>query len=140
MRRDITINALFYNMHTRQVEDLTGHGLSDLAQGLVRTPLPAIQTFLDDPLRVLRVIRFASRFNYDLAEDIPEAIQDERIRVRLLRCGAKLLPRLDFIHSNRNRSKSKSAKSESGKKSARCSNPGTPCARSAPFTTSICTP
>lgn len=81
MRRDITINALFFNIHTRQIEDLTGKGLSDLAQGIVRTPLPAIQTFLDDPLRVLRVVRFASRFHYTLSEDIPEAIKDESIRV-----------------------------------------------------------
>ena len=82
MRRDTTINAMFYNLHTCQVEDLTGHGLADLAEGRIRTPLPAVQTFLDDPLRVLRVVRFASRLNYKLNEDIPEAIHDENIRVR----------------------------------------------------------
>ncbi|KAI9025600.1 hypothetical protein DFJ74DRAFT_664922 [Hyaloraphidium curvatum] len=80
LRRDITINALFYNIHTREIEDLTGKGLMDLAEGRIRTPLPAIQTFVDDPLRVLRVIRFASRYNYSMADDIPEAIHDESIR------------------------------------------------------------
>ncbi|KAL9931378.1 hypothetical protein V8E36_009775 [Tilletia maclaganii] len=83
-RRDITINSLFYNVHTEQVEDLTGkpaqhislqsslniyalsteQGIDDLTHGIVRTPLPPYQTFLDDPLRVLRCIRFAARFHY----------------------------------------------------------------------------
>ena len=65
-RRDITINSLLYNVHTRQVEDHTGLGLQDLADGLIRTPLPPLTTFLDDPLRVLRCVRFASRFAYRL--------------------------------------------------------------------------
>jgi tRNA nucleotidyltransferase (CCA-adding enzyme) len=85
LRRDITINSLFYNLHTRQVEDFTGHGLTDLANGRIRTPLPPKQTFLDDPLRVLRVIRFASRYSYDMLEDIAEAIQDSEIRQALER-------------------------------------------------------
>lgn len=65
-RRDITINSLLYNVHTRQVEDHTGLGLQDLAAGLIRTPLPPLTTFLDDPLRVLRCVRFSSRFAYEL--------------------------------------------------------------------------
>jgi tRNA nucleotidyltransferase (CCA-adding enzyme) len=80
LRRDITINALFYNLHTDQVEDHTGCGLKDLQDGIIRTPLPPLQTFLDDPLRVLRVIRFASRFNYELSEDILEASTDSSLR------------------------------------------------------------
>ena len=63
-RRDLTINALFYNLRSGEVEDLTGRGLADLRAGLVRTPLPPRTTFLDDPLRVLRAIRFATRFHY----------------------------------------------------------------------------
>ncbi|PWY97214.1 hypothetical protein BCV70DRAFT_203050 [Testicularia cyperi] len=65
-RRDITINSMLYNVHTRRVEDHTGMGLQDLAAGLIRTPLPPLTTFLDDPLRVLRCVRFASRFAYEL--------------------------------------------------------------------------
>jgi tRNA nucleotidyltransferase (CCA-adding enzyme) len=81
LRRDITINALFFNLHTDQVEDFTGHGLKDLECGIIRTPLSALNTFLDDPLRVLRVIRFASRFNYNLSEDIMEAVKDPSLRI-----------------------------------------------------------
>ncbi|KAK0537423.1 CCA tRNA nucleotidyltransferase, mitochondrial [Tilletia horrida] len=83
-RRDITINSLFYNVHTEQVEDLTGKGLDDLRLGLVRTPLPAYQTFLDDPLRVLRCIRFAARFRYIFHPDI----------VRCLSLSAQAHPQL----------------------------------------------
>lgn len=69
-RRDITINSLLYNVHTREVEDHTGLGLQDLAAGLIRTPLPPLTTFLDDPLRVLRCVRFSSRFAYQLHPSI----------------------------------------------------------------------
>lgn len=71
LRRDLTINALFYNVHTRAVEDWTERGLPDLLdQPLIRTPLPALQTFLDDPLRILRCIRFAARLGFPLDPEI----------------------------------------------------------------------
>ncbi|KAE8200654.1 hypothetical protein CF336_g576 [Tilletia laevis] len=76
-RRDITINSLFYNVHTEQVEDLTGMGLDDLASGIIRTPLPPHITFLDDPLRVLRCIRFAARFHYVVHPDIIACLSDQ---------------------------------------------------------------
>lgn len=70
-RRDICFNSLLYNVRSRRVEDWTGKGLDDLLRNkMVRTPLPPLTTFLDDPLRVLRCIRFASRFNYQLHPDI----------------------------------------------------------------------
>ncbi|CAM1511090.1 Fc.00g086030.m01.CDS01 [Cosmosporella sp. VM-42] len=65
LRRDATINALFYNLHTDQVEDLTG-GLPDMAAKIIRTPLEPFQTFMDDPLRVLRLVRFASRLQFNI--------------------------------------------------------------------------
>ena len=56
-RRDLTINSLFYNINTGRVEDFSGRGLADIEGRLIRTPLPALTTLLDDPLRVLRAIR-----------------------------------------------------------------------------------
>ncbi|KAI8322209.1 poly A polymerase C-terminal region-like protein [Martensiomyces pterosporus] len=79
-RRDITINALFYNIHTHQVEDFTGRGMDDLKNGVVRTPLAPFETFRDDPLRVLRVIRFASRFGYTIDESTADAIRRAEIK------------------------------------------------------------
>ncbi len=52
MRRDFTINSMFYNVHTRMIEDYSGKGLIDLARRVIQTPLPALLTFKDDPLRV----------------------------------------------------------------------------------------
>ncbi|KAL0933037.1 poly A polymerase head domain-containing protein [Colletotrichum truncatum] len=63
LRRDATINALFYNLHTGLIEDFTG-GLVDMESRLIRTPMPPLQTFTDDPLRVLRLVRFASRLGF----------------------------------------------------------------------------
>lgn len=74
-RRDITINTLFYNIHTRQVEDFTGLGLSDMKNKIIRTPLAPEKTFLDDPLRVLRCIRFASRFEYEVHQEIQDCFR-----------------------------------------------------------------
>ncbi|GAB5585264.1 CCA tRNA nucleotidyltransferase [Umbelopsis nana] len=83
-RRDITINTLFFNVHSLEVEDYTKQGLEDLADGLIRTPLPAFKTFCDDPLRVLRCIRFASRFGFEIVDDIVQAVKDEKIKHALL--------------------------------------------------------
>lgn len=80
LRRDFTINALFYNINTHSVEDFTGRGVSDLQLGVLSTPLPAEITFHDDPLRVLRAIRFASRLNYTLDPAIVSAARKAEIR------------------------------------------------------------
>ncbi|KAI3615481.1 trna nucleotidyltransferase [Moniliophthora roreri] len=84
LRRDITINALFYNCHTRSVEDCTGKGLDDLRMGVIRTPLAPRETFIDDPLRVLRCIRFASRFGFDMVPEIEMAVKEPEIREALV--------------------------------------------------------
>lgn len=78
-RRDLTINALFYNINTGCVEDYTGQGLSDLRAGIVRTPLPPKETFLDDPLRVLRAVRFAARLGFELDDALAAAMEREDV-------------------------------------------------------------
>ncbi|KAF9436574.1 CCA tRNA nucleotidyltransferase, mitochondrial [Entomortierella beljakovae] len=78
--RDFTINALFYNIRTNSVEDFTGRGLEDLMTGLIRTPLNAMETFWQDPLRVLRCIRFAGRFQFKIASDAVNAMLEPKIR------------------------------------------------------------
>lgn len=82
-RRDATINALFYNLQTSEVEDWTGKGFQDLDRGIIRTPLAPLQTFKDDPLRVLRGIRFASRLMYEIAPEDEMAMSDRTIKAAL---------------------------------------------------------
>ena len=83
LRRDATINAMFYNLQTRLVEDLTGNGHDDMRNRVIRTPLEPFQTYKDDPLRVLRLIRFASRFGYDLDPDTEKYMGDATIKAAL---------------------------------------------------------
>ena len=82
-RRDSTINALFYNLQTSEVEDFTGRGFQDLQRKIIKTPLAPLQTFKDDPLRVLRSIRFASRLMYEIAPEDEMAIKDCTIKAAL---------------------------------------------------------
>ncbi|KAL8234125.1 hypothetical protein R6Q59_020225 [Mikania micrantha] len=79
-RRDLTINSLFYNINTCSVEDFTGRGLDDLKSGRIVTPLPPKETFLDDPLRVLRAIRFSARFEFEMVGELKLAAADNDVK------------------------------------------------------------
>ena len=83
MRRDFTVNSLFFNVSNCTVEDLTGKGIEDLREGVMRTPLEPLVTFLDDPLRVLRMIRFSARFGFDIHPPLIEAAKDESVHEAL---------------------------------------------------------
>lgn len=113
MRRDATLNAIFYNITEEKIEDFTGLGLKDLADGLLRTPMSAEQTFLDDPLRILRLIRFAARFQFELDSEALEAtrkpeihecfdkkISRERVGIEIhkILCGPEPLYGIQLIH------------------------------------------
>ena len=78
-RRDFTINSLFYNLNSGDIEDQTGKGLDDLTKSILRTPLPAATTFSDDPLRIVRAVRFASRFQLNIDPEISSALNDFEI-------------------------------------------------------------
>lgn len=98
LRRDLTINSLYYNLETKNVEDYTG-GLNDLLTNKVlRTPKDAYSIFMEDPLRILRSLRFKSRYpNFKLDEDIIKAMKDENIhqayakKVATERAGPELI-------------------------------------------------
>lgn len=79
-RRDLTINSLFYNINSQQVEDFTGNGFDDLKRGAVATPLAPLTTLLDDPLRVLRAVRFAARLRFTMDPSLIKAAMDVKVR------------------------------------------------------------
>ncbi|MQL75523.1 hypothetical protein Taro_007904, partial [Colocasia esculenta] len=58
-------------------------GVEDLKCGIIITPLPPKATFLDDPLRVLRAIRFGARFGFTLDEDLKKAAADEEVKAAI---------------------------------------------------------
>lgn len=73
--RDFTINSLFYNINTNSVEDYT-NGINDLKNGIIRTPIDPKETFTYDPLRILRMIRFATKYNFVVCEEIEKCLAD----------------------------------------------------------------
>lgn len=77
-RRDATVNALFYNLHTDEVEDFVG-GLDDMQAKIIRTPMDPFQTFMDDPLRVVRLVRFASRLGFTIEPNVKECMGNESV-------------------------------------------------------------
>lgn len=83
LRRDACVNALFYNLDSQEVEDFTKRGLDDMQAGIIRTPLEPYQTFKDDPLRVLRLIRFAARLGYEIEPAALEKMKDPTIHEAL---------------------------------------------------------
>lgn len=96
LRRDATINALFYNLNESRLEDLTERGLDDMKKKTIRCPMEPYQTFKDDPLRVLRLIRFASRLGYQIDPETEAAMQIEdigealKLKISKERVGAEL--------------------------------------------------
>jgi tRNA nucleotidyltransferase/poly(A) polymerase len=75
-RRDLTINALFFDIDTKEIVDLVG-GVEDLKKGIVRTVGAAQDRFGEDRLRILRAIRFAGRFGSGLDPDVDAALQQD---------------------------------------------------------------
>lgn len=76
LRRDFTINALAYGLNKDNfgnVIDFLG-GQDDLEKGLIRTPLDPIETFNDDPLRIMRAVRFASQLGFKIEEKTYQGI------------------------------------------------------------------
>jgi len=84
LRRDFTVNTLLQNLHTKELRDPLGVGLSDLKAKILRTPLEPEATFFDDPLRMLRAIRFRQQLGFDPAPGLYESIKEQSGRLAII--------------------------------------------------------
>jgi poly(A) polymerase len=73
-RRDFTLNTLLMDFEG-EIQDRLGTARADLEAGILRTPADPIQTFSDDPLRMLRAVRFAAQLGFELAPDLLPAMR-----------------------------------------------------------------
>ncbi|MCD7711073.1 MAG: CCA tRNA nucleotidyltransferase [Porphyromonadaceae bacterium] len=85
-RRDFTINALAVCLNAEHFGELVDSfgGVADLQTGLIRTPLDPDITFSDDPLRMMRAIRFATQLDFKIVNETFEAIARNRERIRII--------------------------------------------------------
>jgi len=85
-RRDFTINALAVCLNESRYGELIDlfEGLLDLEDGIIATPLDPDITFSDDPLRMLRCIRFATQLNFNIEEETQEALRRNAERIKII--------------------------------------------------------
>ena len=84
IRRDLTINSLYYNCSTGEILDLID-GKSDIDNHIIKTTNPdADQIFIDDPLRILRCIRFQTRFGFTISDETYKAMKRNVQRLKII--------------------------------------------------------
>lgn len=103
-RRDFTINALAIDLNNPDQIIDPFNGLADLENKILRTPLEATQTFSDDPLRMMRCIRFASQLDFEIEQESFDAITSTAERIKII-SKERIIDELNKIISSKTPSK-----------------------------------
>ena len=85
-RRDFTINAMAICLNSERFGELVDpfEGMLDLEDGIIRTPLDPDVTFIDDPLRMMRCIRFATQLNFYIEEETFDSLEHNKERIAII--------------------------------------------------------
>jgi len=98
LRRDFTINTIAAKLHKINFLEIVDplHGLKDIKNKIIKTPLPPAQTFIDDPLRMMRAIRFAAQLNFTIAPETFQAIKENASRIKIV-SGERIIDEINKI-------------------------------------------
>lgn len=83
-RRDFTINAMYKNITTMELIDFENRGVEDIKKKIIRTCGNPETIFMEDPLRVLRMVRFASRYGFNIEKNTLECAKDYIDRLNII--------------------------------------------------------